>query len=414
MAKQISYEVQARLIELRGRTHVSTEQVLATDEVLATAQCAWCNIKRAVRLSGGEFRDADAIARALLRQFQLAPCDCVPSKTAAHTSERVVLVVGDSIKRNSPRMNELAARALVERALREERPTADFTEEEPTKDQAKTFTMKAEWSERVIEPDVGPVSSVSYEEMFKLGVRDPELGARVLDQLRALTNDGKDVDISIRNDDQLANTTAIWVDLMCLKGCGARCFGGAAKSGARIARTDNIQDRIVTLVQGLHGCGCPHVRIPYPTSAAMREAVGLGDWKAGYLFEEAKGGLQPVFGAQTPTAAAVPQYSNISTDPSSPGFDRSYIPEVVALKQKLQTALDEAMRYKADHLRACETIAAMHFEAVGYVGGPIRGVITDVADVRRERDELRAQLDRVSKERRSTEATVLVDVQDID
>jgi NTP pyrophosphatase (non-canonical NTP hydrolase) len=59
------------------------------------------------------------------------------------------------------------------------------------------------------------------------------------------------------------------------------------------------------------------------------------------------------------------------------------------LEKKLADARMEIIRLKGDHQRACETIAAMHMEAVGEVRGPTRGVITDVADLRRERDELR-------------------------
>jgi len=43
---------------------------------------------------------------------------------------------------------------------------------------------------------------------------------------------------------------------------------------------------------------------------------------------------------------------------------------------------DEAERFKRDYLNACKTIADMHAAATGYVGGPERGVVEDVADVR--------------------------------
>lgn len=43
------------------------------------------------------------------------------------------------------------------------------------------------------------------------------------------------------------------------------------------------------------------------------------------------------------------------------------------------------------HRSACSTVADMHAAATGRVGGTIRGVVEDVADVRKERDELRSR-----------------------
>ena len=40
---------------------------------------------------------------------------------------------------------------------------------------------------------------------------------------------------------------------------------------------------------------------------------------------------------------------------------------------------------------ACVMVADMHAAAIGRVGGPLRGVVEDVTDVRKERDELRAR-----------------------
>ncbi|MFF9284848.1 coiled-coil domain-containing protein [Streptomyces griseosporeus] len=49
----------------------------------------------------------------------------------------------------------------------------------------------------------------------------------------------------------------------------------------------------------------------------------------------------------------------------------------------IREAEDEAKRFKADYLNACQTIATMHAAATGYDDrGPVRGVVEDVADMR--------------------------------
>src|SRR5690606_255999 len=51
--------------------------------------------------------------------------------------------------------------------------------------------------------------------------------------------------------------------------------------------------------------------------------------------------------------------------------------------QRAEEAEAEAERFKADYLKACQTIAAMHEAATGRTGeGPVRGVVEDVADMR--------------------------------
>ncbi|MFD7121922.1 hypothetical protein ACFWAA_33515 [Streptomyces sp. NPDC059922] len=53
----------------------------------------------------------------------------------------------------------------------------------------------------------------------------------------------------------------------------------------------------------------------------------------------------------------------------------------------------DAERFKADHLSACQTIAAMHAAATGRTGmAPIRGVVEDVADVRARAEETERKL----------------------
>lgn len=54
-----------------------------------------------------------------------------------------------------------------------------------------------------------------------------------------------------------------------------------------------------------------------------------------------------------------------------------------AVMRDLETAREDAERYKGDHQRACETIAAMYEAGTGRKGqGPIRGVVEDVEDER--------------------------------
>lgn len=59
----------------------------------------------------------------------------------------------------------------------------------------------------------------------------------------------------------------------------------------------------------------------------------------------------------------------------------------------------DAERYKADYLRACETIAQMHAAATGRPGeGPTRGVVEDVEDVRLRAERAEAAIGRVHDE----------------
>jgi hypothetical protein len=63
----------------------------------------------------------------------------------------------------------------------------------------------------------------------------------------------------------------------------------------------------------------------------------------------------------------------------------------------------EAEEHKAEHLAACEQIAAMHAAAVGEVRGPLLGVVEDVASMRAayEAQHARADtLDRLCREQR--------------
>ncbi|MFB7461698.1 hypothetical protein [Streptomyces sp. NPDC056188] len=60
-----------------------------------------------------------------------------------------------------------------------------------------------------------------------------------------------------------------------------------------------------------------------------------------------------------------------------------------AYEQRAEQAEADSERYQADHLSACKTIVAMHEAATGRTySGPVRGVVEDVADVRRRAAEM--------------------------
>jgi hypothetical protein len=74
-----------------------------------------------------------------------------------------------------------------------------------------------------------------------------------------------------------------------------------------------------------------------------------------------------------------------------------------AAEAAIVEAEEQAERYKADHLAACEQIAAMHAAAVGEARGPLLGVVEDVASMRAayEAQHARADtLDRLCREQR--------------
>jgi len=62
---------------------------------------------------------------------------------------------------------------------------------------------------------------------------------------------------------------------------------------------------------------------------------------------------------------------------------------------RAEQAKAEVARLKDDYHGACKTVAAMHAAAVGAVQGAKRGVVEDVADLKSDRDRLRAALEDV-------------------
>lgn len=66
----------------------------------------------------------------------------------------------------------------------------------------------------------------------------------------------------------------------------------------------------------------------------------------------------------------------------------------------------EAMRLYNDHQGVCQTLAKMHAAAVGYVGGPNRGVVEDIEDLKAEHDRLTGVVSNQKNQIRSLEERV--------
>ena len=64
----------------------------------------------------------------------------------------------------------------------------------------------------------------------------------------------------------------------------------------------------------------------------------------------------------------------------------------------------EAMRLYNDHQFCCEQIAKMHAAAVGYVGGPNRGPVEDIEDLKAAHDRLQGVVDSQQERIRHLEA----------
>lgn len=73
------------------------------------------------------------------------------------------------------------------------------------------------------------------------------------------------------------------------------------------------------------------------------------------------------------------------------------IDDIPWLLSHLEAVTKESERYKADYEGACQTVALMHEAAAGEVRGPNRGVVEDIADLRKERDQARAEAERLWK-----------------
>ena len=69
---------------------------------------------------------------------------------------------------------------------------------------------------------------------------------------------------------------------------------------------------------------------------------------------------------------------------------------ITEAEQGVATLTQENERLKADYQRACKTVADMHAAAIGEVGGPIRGVVEDVANLRAQLGEARKALAKIA------------------
>src|SRR5690606_13162555 len=69
------------------------------------------------------------------------------------------------------------------------------------------------------------------------------------------------------------------------------------------------------------------------------------------------------------------------------------------MRERAENAERELKEKTTDYERACQTIALMHDAATEKGQGPIRGVVEDIEDLRKERDQLRGELARQSAPR---------------
>lgn len=65
---------------------------------------------------------------------------------------------------------------------------------------------------------------------------------------------------------------------------------------------------------------------------------------------------------------------------------QDYTRAVIAERDEL---MEDCEQLRDNYQHACNLVANMHAAAVGYIGGPEKGVIEDVLNLRRERDALR-------------------------
>ena len=66
---------------------------------------------------------------------------------------------------------------------------------------------------------------------------------------------------------------------------------------------------------------------------------------------------------------------------------------MTAVLAHIEAHASEIERLNTSYTSACELVAKMHAAAIGYIGGPIIGVVEDVAALRVEIERLRAESD---------------------
>jgi len=75
----------------------------------------------------------------------------------------------------------------------------------------------------------------------------------------------------------------------------------------------------------------------------------------------------------------------------------STLTAIVQLTDQVRTQAARIAELEAERDQACKLVAEMHAAATGYIQGPKRGVVEDVADLAAERDQLRAEVERLRK-----------------
>jgi len=81
--------------------------------------------------------------------------------------------------------------------------------------------------------------------------------------------------------------------------------------------------------------------------------------------------------------------------------------EIEALIKELEDAKAEAARFREEHQGACHLVAQMHAAAVGEVTGPNRGVVEDVEDLRRSRDQWKKEWELSERNKMDREAEIV-------
>jgi hypothetical protein len=119
---------------------------------------------------------------------------------------------------------------------------------------------------------------------------------------------------------------------------------------------------------------------PKPTAQRRRDRRALLDNLLGRML---RGRLSAAEAALLAETVREEQRAYDQTRRSLAETGTAYGKHRAAAADAVREAEADAERYKADHLSACQTIAAMHAAATGRTGmAPIRGVVEDVADMR--------------------------------
>lgn len=117
----------------------------------------------------------------------------------------------------------------------------------------------------------------------------------------------------------------------------------------------------------------------------------------GALWPPAEGEITPAIivpaAPSTPSALGV---SSAATAAQKAELERATQELIAAAKAEIiKSAELEVQAMRTSHDNACALVASMHEAAMGKVCEPVLGIVEDVADLRAERDSLKAQLEEV-------------------